>query len=90
MISVFLKYSMAVYVVTLCAVSNASGDVEGKNKSVACAGCHGENGISLSGEFPNLAGQKKPIYLSSLKTSNEALVKILPCLQWLQCLMIVI
>jgi len=67
MISVFLKYSMAVYVVTLCAVSNASGDVEGKNKSVACAGCHGENGISLSGEFPNLAGQKKTYLSKQLK-----------------------
>jgi cytochrome c553 len=36
----------------------ASGDSEaGKKKSGPCAACHGENGISVSPEFPNLAGQ---------------------------------
>ena len=36
----------------------ASGDAAvGKKKSVTCAACHGENGVSPSPEFPNLAGQ---------------------------------
>ena len=36
----------------------ASGDASvGKKKSVTCAACHGENGVSASPEFPNLAGQ---------------------------------
>jgi cytochrome c553 len=40
------------------AVSAASGDATaGKKKSTACVACHGENGISVSPEFPNLAGQ---------------------------------
>jgi cytochrome c553 len=29
----------------------------GKNKSELCQGCHGENGVSLDGMVPNLAGQ---------------------------------
>lgn len=36
----------------------ASGSAEvGQRKSAPCAACHGANGISVSPEFPNLAGQ---------------------------------
>jgi cytochrome c553 len=36
----------------------ASGDPEvGRKKSEPCRACHGEAGISVSPEFPNLAGQ---------------------------------
>ena len=36
----------------------ASGDPEvGRKKSTPCAACHGQNGISPSPDFPNLAGQ---------------------------------
>jgi cytochrome c553 len=36
----------------------ASGDAEvGKKKSTPCAVCHGAEGVSVSPEFPNLAGQ---------------------------------
>jgi cytochrome c553 len=43
----------------------ASGDAEvGKKKSTPCAVCHGENGVSPSPEFPNLAGQH-PDYLEA-------------------------
>lgn len=43
----------------------SAGDVEkGKSKSEMCAGCHGENGISVSPIIPNLAGQKE-VYLAS-------------------------
>ena len=38
----------------------ASGDPEaGKKKSTACQACHGANGMSVSPEFPNLAGQHR-------------------------------
>ncbi len=44
-------------------VAAASGDAEvGKKKSGPCAACHGANGVSVSPEFPNLAGQY-PDYL---------------------------
>ena len=43
----------------------ASGDAEvGKKKSGPCAVCHGANGVSVSPEFPNLAGQY-PDYLET-------------------------
>ena len=43
----------------------ASGDAEvGRKKSGPCAACHGPNGVSVSPEFPNLAGQY-PDYLES-------------------------
>ena len=43
----------------------ASGDASvGKKKSTPCAACHGEQGISASPEFPNLAGQH-PDYLET-------------------------
>ena len=43
----------------------ASGDAEvGKKKSTTCAACHGANGVSVSPEFPNLAGQY-PDYLET-------------------------
>jgi cytochrome c553 len=44
-------------------VAAASGDAEvGKKKSAPCAACHGANGVSVSPDFPNLAGQY-PDYL---------------------------
>jgi cytochrome c553 len=46
----------------------ASGDAEaGKKKSAPCAACHGPNGVSVSPEFPNLAGQY-PDYLEKALT----------------------
>ncbi len=39
-------------------VAAASGDAEaGRKKSVPCQACHGPTGISVSPEFPILAGQ---------------------------------
>jgi cytochrome c553 len=44
----------------------ASGDAEaGRKKSTPCAACHGANGVSVSPEFPNLAGQY-PDYLQTV------------------------
>ena len=31
--------------------------IKGKEKSVACVACHGQEGISPSSVWPNLAGQ---------------------------------
>ncbi|MDP0590331.1 MAG: c-type cytochrome [Candidatus Endonucleobacter bathymodioli] len=45
----------------------ASDIAKGKEKSAICAGCHGSNGIGLSQEFPNLAGQKEGYILKQLK-----------------------
>jgi cytochrome c553 len=46
----------------------ASGDAEaGHKKSAPCAACHGANGVSVSPEFPNLAGQY-PDYIEAALT----------------------
>ena len=42
----------------------AAGDAAaGKAKAALCAGCHGAQGISMSPDIPNLAGQKE-LYLA--------------------------
>ena len=46
----------------------AGGDIaRGKSKAATCVGCHGTNGIGLSDEFPNLAGQKQAYLVKQLK-----------------------
>ncbi|HSN21795.1 MAG TPA: cytochrome c [Usitatibacter sp.] len=43
----------------------AAGDAEaGQKKSTPCQACHGPKGISVSPEFPNLAGQN-PDYIAA-------------------------
>ncbi|VAX01297.1 Cytochrome c4 [hydrothermal vent metagenome] len=39
----------------------------GKTKSAVCVGCHGANGIGVSAEYPNLAGQKSVYLKKQLK-----------------------
>ena len=64
-----MKFLMSLFYVLL-AVSNLinpvySSDItKGKELSVSCAACHGDNGISLNPVWPKLAGQN-PKYLAS-------------------------
>ena len=45
----------------------ASGDPEaGQKKSTPCQACHGPKGISVSDQFPNLAGQNPDYIVASL------------------------
>lgn len=56
-----MKFSIRTLLVVLVAMGAAQaaeGDPKaGKDKSAACQGCHGEEGISIAPNFPNLAGQ---------------------------------
>ena len=46
----------------------ASGDAEaGAKKSTPCQACHGEKGMSVGPEFPNLAGQQVDYLVAVLK-----------------------
>ena len=46
----------------------SAGDAAaGKAKAATCAGCHGENGISVQDDWPNLAGQKSAYLEIALK-----------------------
>ena len=52
----------------LIASSASAGDIAaGKKKSLACAGCHGADGISVVPTYPNLAGQKEQYLILTLK-----------------------
>ncbi len=45
----------------------ASGDAEaGRKKSVPCKACHGDTGLSVSPEFPVLAGQSADYLAAAL------------------------
>lgn len=49
-------------------VQAKSGNAEaGKAKSATCAACHGENGVSATPSFPNLAGQYSDYLYHALK-----------------------
>jgi len=46
----------------------AGGNVAaGKDKSASCVGCHGAEGISATGIYPNIGGQYENYLLHSLK-----------------------
>jgi cytochrome c553 len=45
--------------------------VAGKTKAMSCAGCHGVNGISNNGMWPNLAGQKEAYLASQLQMFKD-------------------
>jgi cytochrome c553 len=50
----------------------AKGDAEaGKKKSEPCKACHGEIGLSVSPDFPNLAGQHPDYLAASLRHYQE-------------------
>jgi len=52
----------------------AKGDaVAGKDKAGLCAGCHGDDGNSLSGDFPSLAGQYEDYIAKQIKDFQTGL-----------------
>lgn len=56
----------------LAPLSAQAGDAAaGKAKAAVCSACHGVNGISIAGMFPNLAGQKEAYLASSIKAYRD-------------------
>ncbi|MBB3190229.1 c-type cytochrome [Halomonas cerina] len=60
-----MRKLLASLAITMGAVGAAHADLQseadaaaGREKAQACAACHGQEGISPSGAFPNLAGQQ--------------------------------
>ncbi len=56
--SVYKLLLCMIITLTISHYSYAADVIAGKEKAVACAGCHGVNGISRNPMWPNLAGQK--------------------------------
>lgn len=51
-----------------------SGDAAaGKDKSAACTGCHGINGISNNPMWPNLAGQQEGYLVKQLQAFRDGI-----------------
>ncbi len=64
-----LVVAMAVAVISAPAFAwpGSGGDVSaGKTKSATCTACHGQNGISVNDNWPNLAGQKENYIVEQL------------------------
>ena len=53
--------------VVFTAAAFAGNAAAGKEKSAACAACHGPEGISPTPQFPNIAGQYEDYLYQSLK-----------------------
>ena len=63
---------VSVICLSLFAVVSHAGDAEaGKAKSVTCAACHGGEGISPTGTWPNLAGQKEQYLVAQMTAFRD-------------------
>ena len=63
---------VGIFLLSLSSVVVHAGDADaGKAKSVTCAACHGGEGISPTGTWPNLAGQKEQYLLAQLKAFKD-------------------
>lgn len=63
-----LQFISSLFFILLYSGSVFSADISlGKEKSVLCMGCHGAQGISISPDIPNLAGQKDAYLVTTLK-----------------------
>lgn len=51
--------------------ANAADITAGEKKALACAACHGHNGVSVSANFPNLAGQRAKYLSTQLKAFRD-------------------
>lgn len=58
---------LSLLAITLSGTAIAGDPAAGKEKSKACAACHGENGISQAPNFPHLAGQYPDYMVRALK-----------------------
>lgn len=61
-----------IFVLSILSTSVFAGDAAaGKEKSVTCAACHGGEGISPTGIWPNLAGQKEEYLVAQMKAFRD-------------------
>ncbi|MEM9057384.1 MAG: c-type cytochrome [Pseudomonadota bacterium] len=64
-----LKTLTTLLLASLLSMPALAGDPEaGKNKSLVCAGCHGQDGNSLNPEWPSLANQHESYIKSQLES----------------------
>lgn len=62
------KGIVAMLVASVVGTAMAAGNIEaGAEKAVVCAACHGQKGVSVNPEWPNLAGQGEKYILKQLQ-----------------------
>jgi cytochrome c553 len=66
-----LRSTPLVAAALLAAPVLAADPEAGRETAQQCAACHGEAGVSVSGEIPNLAAQKAPYLEAQLKAFRE-------------------
>jgi len=59
----------------ISSIANAGDAKVGKQKTVACAACHGSKGISVHPTWPDLAGQDAQYIASQLKAFRDGVRK---------------
>ncbi len=62
-----VKFGIMILLSTLMGSAQAADINAGKSKSMICAGCHGNAGVSKSSMFPSLAGQTAAYIETQLK-----------------------
>ena len=55
----------------VASVSYAGDAAQGKEKSQSCVSCHGETGMSVSPQYPNLAGQYEDYIVQALSDYRD-------------------
>ncbi len=67
-----MKRLIAVCAVLIFSFPALAGDAAaGKAKAATCMACHGANGISPNGIWPNLAGQKEAYLVKQIKAFRD-------------------
>ncbi len=74
-----MKKIIFILVICLSSISNAAGIFNaGKEKSIVCAACHGQDGVSINPLWPNLAGQHAGYLVKQLNDFKHNLTRSAP------------
>lgn len=61
---------------SIAGLSAQAGDIDaGKSKAVVCAACHGNNGIAMIPNYPNLASQNELYLVEAMKAYRDGIRK---------------
>lgn len=72
------KLALALFLCSPLAIFAQGNPQDGQTKAVVCAACHGQQGVSLTPEWPNLAGQNAKYTVKQLKDIKEGKSRVAP------------